>query len=159
MVYAIVLAGGVGRRMGSDRPKQFMLLAGRPVLVHALAAFEEARSVDRVVLVAAADTVAYCQKEIVEAFGLQKVVAVVAGGKERQDSVAAGLKVVEGDVEVVAVHDGARPLVRADEIDAVVVAARETGAAVLGTPVADTVKEVVEGQVVQTLDRTRVWRV
>ncbi len=153
--YAIVLAAGVGRRMGADRPKQFLRLAGRPVLGHTLEAFEQAGSIDQVVLVAPYDQVDGCEA-FVAASGFGKVSAVVPGGAERQDSVAAGLKAVGDEAEVIAIHDAARPLVGPEQIDAVVAAAREAGAAVVGTPVTDTVKEVAGEWVVKTLDRARL---
>ena len=158
MVYAILLAAGSGRRMGDVLPKQFLSLAGRPVLVHALAAFERARQVDRVVLVSLPDRVDRC-REMVRRWGIRKVTAVVKGGAQRQDSVAQGLGAVPDDASVIAVHDGARPLILPGQIDAVIDLARDKGSAVLGAPVTDTVKEVENGRVLQTLDRSRMWRV
>ena len=158
MVYAIVLAAGRGRRMGGGLPKQFMSLAGRPLLFHALTAFERADQVDRVVLVTPADRVDRCREDV-RAWGLEKVTCVVAGGERRQDSVAEGLGAVPVDASVIAVHDGARPLILPEQIDAVVDLAREKGSAVLGTPVTDTVKEIEDGRVLHTLDRSRMWRV
>ena len=158
-VYAIVLAGGSGRRMGSEEPKQFLPLAGRPMLVHTLEAFEQAGSIDRVVLVTAPGQESRCRRDIVAVYGFGKIAAVTAGGAERQDSVAEGLKVVGADAEVVAIHDGARPLILPEHIDAVVAAAQRDGAAVLGTPVSDTIKEVAGWRVQRTLDRSRLWSV
>lgn len=158
MVYAIVLAAGRGRRMGGGLPKQFLSLAGRPLLFHALKAFELADSVDRVVLVAPADRVDRCREDV-RAWGIGKVTSVVAGGEKRQDSVAEGLGAVPATASVIAVHDGARPLILPEQIDAVVGLAREKGSAALGTPVTDTVKEIEGGRVLRTLDRSRMWRV
>ncbi len=158
MVYAILLAAGSGRRMGSVLPKQFIDLAGRPMLVHALAAFERAEQVERVVLVTLADSVDRCRK-VVREWGISKVTAVVTGGEQRQDSVAEGLRAVPEDAGVIVVHDGARPLVLPEQIDAVIDLAREKGSAVLGTPVTDTIKEIDNGRVLHTLDRSRLWRV
>ena len=158
MVYAIVLAAGRGRRMGGGLPKQFMSLAGRPLLFHALKAFELADSVDRVVLVAPADRVDRCREDV-RAWCMGKVASVVAGGERRQDSVAEGLGAVPANASVIAVHDGARPLIQPEQIDAVVGLAREKGSAALGTPVTDTVKEIEGGRVLRTLDRSRTWRI
>ena len=141
--------------MGSDEPKQFANLAGRSVLAHTLAAFDEARSIDWIVVVGHADQMDRC-REVARQAVRRKAVEVVPGGKERQNSVAEGLKALGRDVEVVAIHDAARPLVKPDEIDAVVSAARESGAAVLGQPVTDTIKEVDGDLVQQTLDRSRL---
>ena len=156
MVYAIVLAAGQGRRMGGGPPKQFVSLAGRPLLFHALAAFERASQVDRVVLVTLADRVDRCREDV-RWWDMGKVTAVVAGGERRQDSVAEGLGAVPTAASVIAVHDGARPLILPEQIDAVVDLARRKGSAVLGTPVTDTVKEIEDGRVLHTLDRSRRW--
>ncbi|MFT5370342.1 MAG: 2-C-methyl-D-erythritol 4-phosphate cytidylyltransferase, partial [Candidatus Latescibacterota bacterium] len=150
MNYAIVLAAGSGKRMGTQTPKQFLALAGKPVLAWTLDAFEKANCVDAVVLVTAADQVMVCR----ELFVSGKVVDVVAGGAERQDSVARGLAAVPELADVVAVHDGARAFVTPEDIDAVVRAAQTHGAAVLGTPVTDTIKRVDGDRVVETLDRS-----
>jgi len=145
--------------MGAPEPKQFLPLAGRPILSHSLEAFERCAEVDSVVVVVAPGQEGRCRAEVTGPGGFGKACAVVPGGKERQDSVREGLLALDASVEVVAVHDGARPLVLPEQIDAVVSAARRDGAAVLATPVTDTVKEVAEHRVQQTLDRSRLWSV
>lgn len=156
MNYAIVLAGGMGRRMGVDRPKQLLDLGGRPLLAWTLERFERCGAVDRVVVVASGESRAEVEG-LVAAF--EKVTGVVNGGKERQDSVREGLSAVPDDADVIAVHDGARPLVTADEIAAVIGEAERSGAAVIGQPASDTVKRARDGLVVQTLDRSALWTV
>lgn len=154
-VWAIVLAAGSGKRMGTQTPKQFLELAGKPVLAWTLEAFEKAACIDAVILVTASDQVAACR----DLFMTGKVRDVVAGGAERQDSVAQGLAAVPTDVDVVAIHDGARAFVTPEDIDAVVLAAQVHGAAVLGTTVTDTVKRMDGDEVVETLDRLVLRRV
>lgn len=139
--------------MGSGEPKQFADLAGRPVLAHALRAFQEAASIDWIVVVGHPDQLDRC-REVARQAGGRKAVEVVPGGAERQNSVAEGLRALGRDPEVVAIHDAARPLVIPAEIDAVVAAARESGAAVLGQPVTDTIKQVDGDLVQRTLDRS-----
>ncbi len=139
--------------MGTHIPKQFLDLAGRPVLAWTLTAFERADRIDRIVLVVRREDIDTCREQ----FGKKKfpkVVDMVAGGAERQDSVACGLQAIPQDADVVAIHDGARACVTSEEINAVVLAASERGAAVLGTPVTDTVKRVQGDQVAKTLDRS-----
>ena len=139
--------------MGTHIPKQFLDLAGRPVLAWTLTAFERADRIDCVVLVVGHEDIDTCREQ----FGKKKfpkVVNVVAGGAERQDSVACGLQMIPQDADVVAIHDGARAYVTPEEINAVVRAAAERGAAVLGTPVTDTIKCVQGDQVAKTLDRS-----
>ena len=153
MNYAIILAAGSGKRMGTHIPKQFLDLAGRPVLAWTLTAFERADRIDRVVLVVGQEDIDTCREQ----FGnkkFSKVVEVIAGGAERQDSVACGLRVIPQNADVVAVHDGARAYITPEDINAVVLAAAECGAAVLGIPVTDTVKRVQGDQVTATLDRS-----
>ena len=139
--------------MGTHIPKQFLDLAGRPVLAWTLTAFERADRIDRVVLVVGPEDLDTCREQ----FGkkkFSKVVDVVAGGAERQDSVACGLRAIPQDADVIAVHDGARAYITPEDINAVVLTAAERGAAVLGTPVTDTIKRVQGDQVVETLDRS-----
>lgn len=154
-VWAIVLAAGSGKRMGMQTPKQFLALAGKPVLVWTLDAFEKTACVDAVVLVTAKDQVDACRSQ----FATGKVRDVVVGGATRQDSVACGLRAVPDDVDVVAIHDGARAFITPEDITAVVTRAHEVGAAVLGTAVTDTVKRVDGDVVVETLDRSVLRRV
>jgi 2-C-methyl-D-erythritol 4-phosphate cytidylyltransferase/2-C-methyl-D-erythritol 2,4-cyclodiphosphate synthase len=154
--YAIILAAGSGKRMGSDQPKQFLQLAGKPLLAHTLEKFERCAGVQGIVLVAPADSIDAVE-EITKDF--QKIRSTVAGGAERQDSVREGLKAVPDEADIIVVHDGARPLVFASEIEAAIEAAGETGAAVVGQPVSDTIKRAHEGAVVETLDRSELWAV
>ena len=114
---AIVLAAGHGKRMHSKVAKQYLLLKGEPVVVHALRAFEKA-GMDEIILVAGADEVEFCKRNIVEQYGFTRVRQVVAGGKERYNSVRNGLCALKtvGFAEdgIVLIHDGARPLVNGD---------------------------------------------
>ncbi|MBS11295.1 MAG: bifunctional 2-C-methyl-D-erythritol 4-phosphate cytidylyltransferase/2-C-methyl-D-erythritol 2,4-cyclodiphosphate synthase [Gemmatimonadetes bacterium] len=152
---AIILAAGAGKRMGADQPKQFLDLGGRSLILYALDAFEACSAVDRIVLVTSPDMI---DEVRTLASVCEKVQDVVAGGAERQDSVAEGIKAA-GDVEIITVHDGARPMVRAEEIADVIEAARANGAAVIGQPASDTIKRGRDGQVIETLDRSEVWAV
>ena len=153
-VWAIILAGGSGARMGADRPKQFLELDGRPLIRHTVEAFDRCKMIDSLVMVAASDSIKQVES-LVGSCG--KLRTVVPGGRERQDSVASGLYAVPEDAQVVAVHDGARPLVTTEEIEATITAAREGGAAVIGHPVSDTVKRADGDTVDETLDRSKLW--
>lgn len=151
----VVAAAGTGSRMGGKIKKQFLLLNSKPVLYHSLHVFEETNLIDEVVLVAHPQELDYCKKEIVEKYRFRKVKAVVAGGATRQQSVWNGLKAVNENTYIVAIHDGARPLVTEALFLALLKEAREWGAAIPGVPVRDTVK-MVDGDdfVVRTLDRS-----
>lgn len=154
---AIVLAAGVGSRMHSDVPKQYMQLEGYPVLYYALKAFEESM-VDSIVLVTAEENIAFCQKEIVERYNFHKVHAVVAGGSERYLSVYEGLKAAEADY--VLIHDGARPLIDQESISRSMEYVVNERACVLATPVKDTIKIAdAAGYAQNTPDRNTLWAV
>ena len=125
MNVAIVVAAGRGTRLGGDRPKQFLELDGVPVIIHTLRQFERSREIDEIVVVLPAEeTDAFLS--VANEFGLRKPLRTVAGGATRAQSVQRGLTAA-GEAEIVAVHDGVRPFVIAEEIDQVVSAARRTG--------------------------------
>lgn len=151
----VIAAAGSATRMGGKINKQYMLLKSKPVLTYSLDAFEQFEMVDQVVVVANPDEVEYCEREIIKKYGYQKVTGVIAGGKQRQDSVRAGLGFLPEDTDLVAVHDGARPLVSFKMLKDLITEAREWGAAVPGVNVKDTLKSVDrDGFVRQTLDRS-----
>lgn len=156
MNVAIVVAGGKGLRFGGDRPKQFLEVNGSPIIIHTLRQVERCREIGSVVVVLPAEETAGFQSLIAK-FALQKVTRIVAGGVTRAQSVKQGLATIEG-AEVVAVHDGVRPLVTPEEIDSVVKAASESGAAILVARVSDTIKDVRSDCVVNTLPRVNLRR-
>jgi len=155
---AIIAAAGTGARMASDRPKQFLLLAGTAIIFHTLKPFEQCESIQEVIVVLPAEEsaafLALAGKQ-----GLRKLSRVVPGGTTRADSVKRGLNAIRSaSAGIVAVHDGVRPFVTAEEIDGVVAAAESDGAAILVAPVTDTIKQVGEHSVVRTLDRQELRR-
>jgi 2-C-methyl-D-erythritol 4-phosphate cytidylyltransferase len=146
--WAVIAAGGRGVRMG--RKKAGIVLAGRPVLSWTLDVFERTPGVTGIVVAVPAEDVATWRRRLA---GYRKVRAVVAGGKERQESAQRGLEAVPGDVAWIIVHDGVRPCITPDLIRRVLAAAREHGAAVAALPVAETVKRGVDEWVKETVDR------
>lgn len=157
---AIIPAAGTGSRMQAGINKQYLLLAGRPILFHTLALFAAHPRIDRICVVVPAGEINYCRTEIVALYGLEKVSAIIAGGPSRQDSVANGLLGCNAAVDdLVIIHDGARPLLRATDLDALLDAAAKSGAAVLGVPVKDTIKQVQDGVIVATPERSSLWQV
>ena len=153
---AIIVAAGSGKRFGADKPKQFLALAGKPVIIHTLQRFEDCASVDEIVLVLSADAIEGF-RNIVESHELKKLKTIVAGGETRAGSVWNGLQAIE-NAEIVLVHDGARPLVSVAEIAATIEKAKETGAACLVAPVTDTIKEIEADKIVKTVDRSKLRR-
>lgn len=154
---AIILAGGRGSRMQSEIPKQYMLLAGKPLLYYSLKAFEES-PVDQIVLVTGKGEEEYCRDRIIVPYGFQKIVKIVNGGTERYHSVYEGLRALSEDTELVLIHDGARPLITPDIIADTISSVRRHGACVVGVPSKDTVKITgADGHIESTPDRDRVW--
>lgn len=154
---AIVLSAGSGSRMKSDIPKQYLPLIEKPVIYYSLMAFQNS-PVDEIILVSGANDIEYCRKEIVERYGLSKVTRIVAGGKERYDSVYEGLCAT--DAEYVLIHDGARPVLTSDMIDRMIQGVENTGACIAAMPVKDTIKLSDEHkQVASTPDRKHLWMV
>jgi 2-C-methyl-D-erythritol 4-phosphate cytidylyltransferase len=149
---AILVAAGRGERLGSDQPKAFLPIAGRTLLLWAAMAFEEAPSVDSVVAVVPSSGVERAQ-EVLEP--IRKLRGVTSGGSRRQDSVLEGLKLAPEDFDqgIVLVHDAARPFVDPELIEAVVSAARRTGAAIPVVGLVDTVKRVDGKHITATVDR------
>ena len=156
---ALIPAAGRGRRMGCGVEKQFMRVAGKPLLAHTLACFEATSGIDGVVVVVPPGREAYCAEEIVAAEGFRKVTRIVAGGETRQRSVTAGFRCLGENVDVVVVHDGARPFVSPVLIQTSVDLAYQHGSAIVAIPESDTLKRVsVDGTVVETVDRRQLWR-
>jgi len=148
---AILVAAGRGERMGADRPKAFVPLAGQPMLLHAARAFDAAPSVDGIVVVVPADRIDAAREMLV---GVHAVREVVAGGERRQDSVRRGLEALPPSFDgMVLVHDVARALVEVELIEAVLRAAEEHDAALPVLGLVDTVKRLRDDRVVETLDR------
>jgi 2-C-methyl-D-erythritol 4-phosphate cytidylyltransferase len=142
-----------------DTKKTWLPLLGRPILAHTLDSFERTPSVDAVIVIVPASEIELCRAGIVEQYGFEKVRQIVAGGTERQDSVARGLEAAGSDWDVIVVHDGARPLVTPDIIERSVACAIEHGSAVAAMPVKDTIKEAIGGVVASTLPRERLFAV
>ena len=156
----IIPAAGMGKRMGDNRNKQYLPLNGRPILVHTLTPFEESNLVDSIILTVPAGDEDYCKKEVVDKFGIKKVTEILHGGKERQDSVRAGLYVLDSGVDFVIIHDGVRPFITPQMIADSIYGAENRGACVVAVPAKDTIKEVSkDGLVLRTLERKNLWMV
>ncbi len=154
---AIVLAAGRGSRMGTDTRKQFLELGGRPLVCYSLSCLQDSAQIDEIILVTSDDCIDWCRQEIVEKYGYDKVRSVVPGGKERYDSVEAGLAACT-DTAIVLVHDSARPFLTEEILENGLRAVQKTGACVTAVPSKDTVKLSGEdGYVAETPARDRVW--
>ncbi len=153
---AVVPAGGSGARMGSRQPKQYLGLGGAPLLVHTLRALGRARGVAGAIVVVPAERVE-ATRRLLRRFRVPRLLEVVAGGAERQESVWRGLQAAPADIGWVVVHDAVRPFIDTALVERVLAAARRHGAATCGVPVRETVKRVKESVVQATLDREGLW--
>ncbi len=157
MVSAIVLAAGSGSRMRSDKAKQFIDINGKPLIYYALKVFE-ASIVDEIILVTRQQDINYMRDEVVKKYSFNKVRKIIAGGKERFDSVENGIKACDRRNNIIMIHDGARPFVTNAMILSSISAARRYKACTVGIPVKDTIKVVdEEGFGVETPDRSTLW--
>jgi len=159
----LVPAAGMGRRMGASINKQYLDLAGRPILAHTLELFQKHPAIDSIYPILPEDEISYCQNHIVDRYEFSKVHRIVAGGAERQDSVFNGLRALKDDGEadeetVVLIHDGVRPLFDAELIPPLIETTRRRGSCVVGIPVKDTIKQVDAGVISATPDRQRLWQ-
>jgi 2-C-methyl-D-erythritol 4-phosphate cytidylyltransferase len=146
--------------MGKTVAKQFLPLGDKPLLAHTLLAFQRSSEIDEIIPILSQEEMESCLRDIIEHYHITKVKTLVAGGRERQDSVMNGLKKIEKGASVVLVHDGVRPFVTADMIKESVELARAGECVVVGVPVKDTIKEVDERGIVRhTLDRNGLWAI
>ena len=157
MVGAVIVGAGEGKRMGATARKQFVKIAGRPIIAYTLDVFERTPLVDYMVIVVPRDAIEWVRDEIVSEYGYKKVHAIVYGGASRQESVLNGLKALKPGTQKVLIHDAVRPLVSETLIHRVIDASQKTGAAITAVPAKETVKRVESGDIVGTLDRRLLW--
>lgn len=161
MNIAVIFAGGTGQRMNSKtKPKQFLELHGKPILVYTIEHFQRHKQIDGVVLVILESWIEYCE-ELVSRFGLDKVKAIVPGGSSGQESIYNGIsKAAElfGENAVVLIHDGVRPLIDEDTITNAISCAEKNGSAITVTPAIETVSLTNEdGMITDVVDRSKCF--
>ncbi|MGD9972124.1 MAG: 2-C-methyl-D-erythritol 4-phosphate cytidylyltransferase [Desulfatirhabdiaceae bacterium] len=156
---AIIVAAGRGIRMGETIPKQYLMLAGHPIICHTLTAFNACDAIDRMVWVVPEADLDFCRQNILPQATVTKPVHLVPGGKERQESVYQGLLTLGPESDnLVVIHDGVRPLIRSDQITACIRVAQKKHACIVGLPATDTLKQVSDsGSILSTLDRKHIW--
>ncbi|MCK4573299.1 MAG: 2-C-methyl-D-erythritol 4-phosphate cytidylyltransferase [candidate division Zixibacteria bacterium] len=154
---ALIVAAGSSTRLAGDVPKQFREVCGRPVLSWTISRFEAAESIDDIVLVVAEEFLLHATQAVVDPCGFAKVSKIVIGGETRRESVLNGLKALPISTKLVAIHDGARPLVSPEDIDRVVDAAASERAAILAVKAVDTVKRARQGFILSTLERDSLY--
>jgi 2-C-methyl-D-erythritol 4-phosphate cytidylyltransferase len=155
---AIIVAAGSGTRFGGEKPKQFLEICGKPLLIHTLEKFENCAAIDEIVLILSESEIKTFHT-ILEKFNLQKLSKIIAGGKTRAESVRNGIDALDKTkIKIVAVHDGARPLVSSEEIAETIEKAEEFGAVCLVGKVTDTIKQIDDGKIITTIDRESLRR-
>lgn len=159
-VVALIPCAGQGKRMGAGVGKPYIEVYGRPLLAYTLDVFQRHPLIEEIILVVEAGAESFCRETVVDKYGYTKVKSIVAGGKERQDSVMCGLARLDKAAEWVVVHDGARPLISGEIITKALHAAFESGAAIVGVRAKDTIKIVGRDlTIIETPDRQKLWQV
>ena len=161
-VTAVIPAAGLGKRFGPGKDKPFQLLCGKPLIIWPLEALQVIPEVSEIIPVLRTQDTESGQR-LFEQHGITKIKRIVPGGKERQDSVYNGLRLIEDEQCIVLIHDGARPLVKPEFIEGMIAAMlnhEETCDGIIpGVPVKDTIKETDRGMVRKTLNRDDLWAV
>jgi len=161
--FVIVVAAGAGLRMGSKTKKQYLCLDGIPILTRTIMAFDKCDHIHEIILVVPKADEEYCKKYIIDPYGFAKKIHLAEGGKERQDSVFNGLKLVRGRMNpeketIVMIHDGVRPFIDQIIIEDCICNTIEYGACIPAVKIADTVKEVCPDQTIQrTINRDSLY--
>lgn len=154
---AIVLAGGKGKRMNMDMPKQYLEINGKPLICHTLDVFENS-FIDEIIAVVGIGEISYFRNAIVEQFGYSKVKVIVEGGSERYHSVLNGLRAIN-DAEYVYIHDGARPCLSEEMLLRGQTSVEKNKAVVAAVKVKDTIKIAENGKIISTPDRDNLWQI
>ena len=158
---ALIPAAGMGKRMGASINKQYLQLNGLPIVARTIAVFEDSPLIDEIYLVIPAEEIPYCQEHVIAVCGFQKVTAIIAGGKERQNSVMNGLNALRdavNDDDIILIHDGVRPFVTETMLKESIAMACSRDGALVAVPVKDTIKNVRSGVVIDTPERETLWQ-
>ena len=153
MNYAVIFAGGIGKRMNTKAlPKQFLKLYGKEIIIYTLEHFEKHREIDGIAVACVEEWIPYLE-ELIEKYQFKKVKAVVPGGRTGQDSIFEGIKAVgrmaQGDGHIVLIHDGVRPLINEQTITDCIKSVRENGSAITVAPAVETIIRVDDNQQVR----------
>lgn len=159
--FALIPAAGMGRRMGASINKQYLSLGGLPIVARTISVFEQCTFIDAIYLVIPAEEIPFCREQVVAACGFRKVVEIVPGGKERQNSVMNGLNAISrraGAEDMVVIHDGVRPFITRDLLRESIEMARTCDGSLVAVPAKDTIKTVRDGVVIDTPPRDSLWQ-
>ena len=159
-ISAIITAAGKGERMNSSVKKQFMLLAGKPIVIHTIEKFLKADIFYKILVTLNPEDMQFARKLFFNEYKFpQNKFIIVNGGETRQQSVLNALEVSPSDRDIVVIHDGVRPFVKIEEIKEIVKIAKEKGAVTIGLPAKNTIKTVAHHRVLSTLKREQLWEI
>ncbi|MBU3812603.1 MAG: 2-C-methyl-D-erythritol 4-phosphate cytidylyltransferase [Candidatus Niameybacter stercoravium] len=159
-ISAIIVAGGSGSRMGTSTKKQYLKIKDKEILVYTVECFQNMPEIQEIIVVTGKEDIAYVEQLLKDTYKLDKVSCIVAGGKERQDSVYNGIQAADEKSDYLVIHDGARPLITKETVRAGLDMAYANRASIIAVPVKDTIKIVSkEGKVEATPDRSSLWSV
>ncbi len=154
----IIVAAGKGTRMNHTLPKQYLPLEGKPILAHTLINLSKISEVDSITLVVSEDRIQWCKEEIINKFNIKKVDGVIGGGETRGESVLNGLKSLDKETTIVAIHDGVRPFITESLFNNIINQTKEFGAAICAVQLRDTLKNATpKMEVKSTYDRNGLW--
>ena len=156
-VHGIIVAGGGGKRMETETPKQLLELDGVTIIERSLKPFIQCPDIEGIIIVAAEVIIEHINNATQNISSTGKSLKIVQGGAERQDSVWNGLKAVPEDTDIVVIHDAVRPFITGKLLSECVRSAMNNGAVTVMRPIRETVKEVADNIVVKTLDRSKLW--
>lgn len=156
---AIIVAAGRGIRLGTNIPKQFLEINGKPLLYYTVEKFQQCSAVDDIILVVPDDHLNEKVKPVLNNQTFSKIQGIVAGGKERYHSVYNGLCAVNQQPDIAIIHDGVRPFISISTIEQAIALCVEWDAVVVAVPVKDTIKEIRNGIVSHTLPRDNLWAI
>ena len=158
MVTAIIVAAGKGARMGNQQRKQYLPLAELPILAYTLRIFHGCERISQINLVIPQADFDYCRNNILSHINPPRNIKLIAGGDRRQISVYQGLQHLDSNCRIAVIHDGVRPFVQPDRLNACIDGAMKFGACILGIPAHDTLKKIhPSGRIIGTVPRDTIW--
>jgi 2-C-methyl-D-erythritol 4-phosphate cytidylyltransferase len=158
MVCAIIVAAGKGIRMNDKTRKQYLDLAGRPILAYSVIAFDACDLIDKIFLVVPEEDMEYCRNNILSLLELKTGLDLIPGGEKRQDSVYNALQAMDKKTDTIVIHDGVRPFIQPKQLESCILGAKKFGACILGIPAGDTIKCVGKsGFIKNTISRDNIW--
>ena len=158
MVSAIIVAAGKGVRMNDTIRKQYLDLAGLPILAHSVMTFDSCDLIDHIFLAVPKEDIEYCLKNILASLELKNKIDLIPGGPRRQDSVYNGLQALKKETSIVVIHDGVRPFIQPGNLSSCILGAKDSGACIIGIAAGDTIKRVGKsGLIEKTLARDGIW--